>query len=482
MPNKTRTIRSVFLYLLIFPCLLPQILHAGTVVGAGQKAPSFSESVKVRAWVETGKEVVVTQQVRLLIEISTRTWFTEGTRIGSVELSDAVVQQAGQFATNFTRHEEGLTWSVQQWTFFLYPMKEKTYQVPGTIVAASIADGEGQTLSGEVRTRPVLFRAVMPEEMRNREDWVATTRLAVRERYSVQTDTQDVGDAIKRTIEIEADGLPAMMLPVLPHKAVPGLAIYEDPPRMIDDVNRGERVGRRVEHITYLVERQGAYRIPARVYSWFNINTGQREEIKLPEKLLATHGFDAQLSSAEEPLREEPAPLWPLVLVLGAGSFLFVASMLFRHRKKKLTSGSKPLEAALRRALKKAAKAGKDEEAVRILYQWLDHYGTPGEGSANWRQFLYSRGRRKELECFNHCMSVLYGPDTARRVSTKASFRRWTGLMGRRSLVRFHARKKSGFEKNDPLDELPLFYPDAAVTRSPRSPEGTWRAPRNSPS
>jgi hypothetical protein len=481
MPDKMRTITSVFLFLFICPCFLPRVSHAGTVVGAGHEAPSFSESVKVRAWVETGK-VVVTQQVRFIIEISTRTWFTRGTRVENIELSDAVVQQAGQFATNFTRHEEGLTWSVQQWTFFLYPLKEKAYRVPGVVVAASIADGKGQTLSGEVRTRPVPFRAVMPEVMRDREDWVATTRLAVREHYSVLTDKQDVGDAIERTIEIEADGLPAMMLPAFRCKAVPGLAMYEDPPRTIDDVNRGQRVGKRVEHITYLVERRGAYRIPARAYSWFNVNTGHAEEIKLPEKWLATPGFDAPSSPAEGPLRERPAPLRPLVLALGAGSFLFVVCMLFRRRKAKRASGSKPLEAALRRALKKAAKAGKDEDVIRILYQWLDHYGTPGEGPADWRQFLYSRGAREELECFNHCMSALYGPNTARKVPSRETFRKWAGLMDRRSLVHFHARKKPGFEKKDPIDELPLFYPDAPLTECPRSPEGTWRVPRNNPS
>jgi len=273
-----------------------------------------------------------------------------------------------------------------------------------------------------------------------------------------------VGDAIERTIEIEADGLPAMMLPVLPHKAVPGLAIYEDPPEMIDDVNRGERVGRRVEHITYLVERQGAFRIPARVYLWFNVDTGQAEEINLPEKLLATHGFDAPPASTEEPLREEPDPLRTLVLILGAGSVLFVVSMLFRRRKKKLRSGSKPSEAELRRALKEAAKAGKNEDAVRILYQWLDHYGTPGEGSACWRQFLTSGGRRKDLECFDRCMSVLYGPDAARRAPARAPFQEWGGLMGRRSLVRIQAKKNPAFEKEGPLDELPLFYPDVART------------------
>ena len=467
MPNKMRTIRSLFLYIFISPCFFAQILHAATAVGEGQEAPSFSESIRVRAWVEPGEEVVVTQQVRYLIEISTPTWFTEGTRVGNIELSDAVVQEAGQFATNFTRQEKGLTWSVQQWTFFLYPLTEKTYQVPGTVVAASIADGEGQTRSGEVRTRPVLFRAVMPEQMRNRDNWLATTRLAVREHYKVQEEKQDVGEAIERTIEIEADGLPAMMLPGLPHKAVPGLAIYEDPPRMMDDVNRGEPVGRRVEHITYLVERQGAFRIPARVYLWFNVDTGQAEEINLPEKLLATHGFDAPPASAEEPLREEPDPLRTLVLILGAGSVLFVVFMLFRHRKKKLRSGSKPSEAELRRALKEAAKAGKNEDAVRILYQWLDHYGTPGEGSAGWRQFLTSGARRKDLECFDRCMSVLYGPDAARRAPARAPFQQWAGLMGRRSLVRIRAKKKPAFEKEGLLDELPLFYPDVARIEDP---------------
>jgi hypothetical protein len=207
MADKMKTIRSVLLSLFICLCLLPRNSRAGGVGEAGTGVLSFSEGVQVRAWVEPAEEVAVTQQVRFIIELSTPTWFTRGTQLEDVELSDAVVQQAGQLATNFTRHDKGLTWSVQQWTFFLYPLKEKMYRIPGMTVTASIADGKGHALSGKVQTRPVAFRAVIPEAMRGYADWVATTRLEIREHYSVQQDKQEVGDAVERTIEIEADVL-----------------------------------------------------------------------------------------------------------------------------------------------------------------------------------------------------------------------------------------------------------------------------------
>ncbi len=469
--GKTKTIRSVLLCLFICLCLLPQSSHAGTAVEGGTGVLSFSEALKVRAWVEPTEEVAVTQQVRFIIELSTPTWFTQGTRLENVEIADAVVQQAGQFATNFTRDDKGLTWSVQQWTFFLYPLKEKSYRIPEIVVAASISDGKGHTLSGKVRTKPVAFRAVIPETMRARGNWVATTRLAVREHYSVQKGKQEIGDAIERTIEIEADDLPAMMLPLFPSRAAPGLGIYQDPPKIIDEMNRGMRVGRRVEHITYLVEKRGAYCIPARVYSWFNVHTGRAEEISLPEKWLATEGYEPPSSPGEGARRERVVPLRHLAPILGAGLLLFAGAVLLRLRKRRTAAGSRPSEASLRRALKRAAKAGKNEEALRILYQWLDHYGTPGEACGDWRQFLQSRDARKELECFNHCMSVLYGPEAARTVSAKTSLRQWShtdepaapceggwaALLDRRSPVRSPGGGKSASGKQDPLCEIPLF-------------------------
>ncbi len=457
MSGKLRWIGTVLLCLLICPCLPARNAGAGTVDEADGGISSFAEGIQVRAWLEPAEAAAVTQQVRFIIELSTRTWFVHGTRLEDVELADAVVQQAGGFATNFTRRDKGLTWSVQQWTVFLYPLKEKTYRIPGIVVTASIADGKGHTLSGSVQTRPLAFRAVVPEPMRGRKNWIATTRLEVRERYSTQADRQEVGDAIGRTIVIEADGLPAMMLPIFPNKALPGLGVYEDPPRIIDDVNRGERVGRRIEHITYLIERRGAWRIPERLYSWFNLNTGQAEETRLPERWLATEGFEAPASPGKGALRDSSVPLRLLAPILGVGLFLFAGLMLLRRRKRRSLSGPRPSEAALRRALEKAVRTGQGEKALRILYQWLDQYGTPGGNCGSWRQFLGSRGARRELASFNRCMSALYGPDQAPKGLAGASLETCGGLLGRRSLARYHAAEKPGSGQQDSLCELPLF-------------------------
>lgn len=458
MRNRMPVTSAVWLILMICHCCVtPRLLHAEQAGMTGQNRSFPVQRLRIRAWVEPGPTVVTTRQVRYIIEISTPTWFTEGTHVKPLELADAVVKQAGQFATNFVQNEKGNTWSVQQWTFFIYPMKEKTYRIPELPVEVSIADPQGENpLSGEVRTPPVRFSAVIPEELKNIKNWVVTSRLTVREHYSVQSDTYEVGDAIERRIDIKADDLPAMMLPVFTDRAVPGFAVYEDPPKIMDDVNRGQITGRRVERITYFVEKPGTYRIPARIYPWFNTNTGQIEKIELPEKIIQTHGVNAPLSHTEPPASEKFFPV-VLILTVAAGLFSIIILFLSWYRKNKTRSVLKPSSSALKRALKKAVKNGNKEEVTRIIYQWFDHYGRADGSYTHWRQLLNSKGTPEELRLFNYCMLIFYGPDTAAEPQAMPSARKLAGLMNRRFFKRRGLKTNTVSKKMEKIEELVLI-------------------------
>ncbi|MBW2367168.1 MAG: BatD family protein [Deltaproteobacteria bacterium] len=373
--------------------------------------PFLLDKVKVRAWVENGPEVAVTQQVELIVEVSTQTWFTRGTRIKDIELADAVVRRVGRFATNFTRREKNQTWSVQQWTVFLYPLKAKTYQIPDIPVVVSIAGEDGKTVSGEVCTRPVQFKAIWPTGLAGVDNWVATPRLTVREHYSTGLDDPETGDAIKRRIEVEADRLPAMMLPNFSVFQSKGLAVYEDPPKLRDRTNRGESVGRRVEQTTYFIEKPGVYQIPARVYTWWNVEKKKIETIELPAQTITTRGLTGPLAPGEDekqnPYKENRRLLGWIIFLLVFSVVLTAGALLHRRNRSRQTK-THPSEARLKQALKRASARGDQKEALRILYQWLDHYG--GREGPALRRFLHARGAFEEMAHFDRLMAGLYGP------------------------------------------------------------------------
>ncbi len=369
--------------------------------------------VKVRAWVENGPKVPVTGQVSLVVEIASKTWFTQGTRIKNIEIGDAVIPTAHSFATNFTRTEGGRTWSVQQWTVIIHPMKEKTYVVPAIPVTYVTVDEKGKPVSGRVVTKPVQFRAVVPGELAGTAHWVATSRMTVRQVMDEPVNGRKVGDAVKQRVEIEAYDLPAMMLPVFSIVAPRGLAMYEDPAKLIDDVNRGTRIGKRVESITYVIEKPGSYRIPGRVYSWWNVHDRLVETITLPDRTIATAGFekkspDTVVEKKEKPLWVRDFSLGPVFVLCAAAAVFITVRLLLKRWNSPTRTPESLTEKQLRRALKTALK-NKDATAfLRLFYAWFDRYGEGGR-RIPLRRFLMEKGCVRGLEGFDGFMSHLYG-------------------------------------------------------------------------
>jgi hypothetical protein len=392
-----------------------------------------SGRLKFDAWVEPGPTVIMTAQARFVVEISTSTWFVEGTRVGRLELSDAVVFQAGQLATNFIRNEKDGPWSVQQWTFFIYPLKEKSFHIPEIRIEATIADPRGgPPLTREINTRPIRLTAYVPEPLRGAGHWFAASSLSIREEYSPPSDGVKVGDAIERRILIEAEGIPAIMLPEFPENPISGLAVYPNPPRLADRLNRGVISAQREERLAYLVEKSGTYRIPERIYTWYDIQAQSLKTVTLPEKVIST---TAKASSF--PARSvsfPPAGFHMLrhprrLLLIGGLSVLVVLAWSYRR----LRRGNSPW--AIRRRLIAAMENGDSQTAVRLFYHWFDTCGISRK-HACWREFLSATRSPAHLQRFDRFMALVYGPKIASKKDIQGYAGQFASLMDRRAIIR----------------------------------------------
>ena len=372
--------------------------------------------VKVRAWVENAPQAAVTEQVNLIVEVATPTWFTRGTQIKNIEISDTIIFQANAFATNFTRQESGKTWSVQQWTVIIHPMKEKTYAIPGIPVTFFTVDEKGNPIAGERFTAPLQFQAIVPGELAGIAHWVATPQMTVRQSMEGPLNDCNVGDAVKRRVEIEGHDLPAMMLRVFPETAPQGLAIYHDPPKLIDDVNRGIRIGKRLESSTIVIEKPGSYRIPGRVYTWWNVHDRRTETIKTPDLVISTSGFE-KLPDDPAGIKKEKSPwtghfgFWTTVFISGSGAFFVIALILLKRRRSDFSAHKSVTEKQLRRQLQTALKNQDPVTFLQTLYKWFDLFGQGAKGIP-LRAFLMERQSTRPLMAFNCLMAHLYGnPD-----------------------------------------------------------------------
>jgi len=126
--------------------------------------------------------------------------------------------------------------------------------------------------------------------------------LAEPERAAEEPKGLAVGEALRRTVTIEAEGAFGMMLPPLPVPAIAGLSAYPDPPHVEDrGGERGAaRVARRVESVAYRLGREGDYELPAIEVAWWDVGAKQMRRARL-----AAVAF----SVAPAPARADEIPL-----------------------------------------------------------------------------------------------------------------------------------------------------------------------------
>ncbi len=134
---------------------------------------------------------------------------------------------------------------------------------------------------------------MLPAEAEGVADLITTPRLSVRDAWGGALDELRVGDAVQRTVSMQADRALGMLLPALSFEAPPGIAVYADQPRVEDRINRGQYRGERVERVTYVLQRAGEFTLPAIELPWWNPDRGVLEREVLEARSFAVSAGSA---------------------------------------------------------------------------------------------------------------------------------------------------------------------------------------------
>ncbi len=405
-----------------------------------------ADKLRINTWIEPVENIIARQQVKLQIEVATDKWFSGGTRIGHFEIDDAIVLQRDQFAMNSTREEEGKTWTVQQWTLVIYPQRSGSFDIPPIPLALSIASENLETIRGDTKTAPLVFSARQPEDLRGKQDWVATTRFEVSDSFDKVIDSLKPGDALQRSIRITADNLPAMMLPSATIANIPGIAIYAKPAQLNDKVNRGEYLAERNQEITYVFENSGEFELPAETFYWWNLETGAVEVITLPAQSLVV----ASLGGRQAP--EQPAATQtdyaerlkgiPMIykaiaiaaVLLIAVTWLirkWVSAYVARHS----SAIAAPTGSELLKQANKACRQNNHEKALAYLYQWLDYYGRDTYKSIRNRIEILNNNELALI--YKQTMQAIYAGKKSESIDTCRLINRLTVAINKQHRPRF---------------------------------------------
>ncbi|WP_050921408.1 BatD family protein [Vibrio harveyi] len=262
-----------------------------------------SENVELLAWVgkqgagadtKEAPKFSVNEQVILYIEVATPRWFTGGTRIGSVEIPNVIAKQRNQLATNYTERKGGQTWSRQRWEITLYPQASGQFVIPPVAVGVQVSAPDGSKVAGTLYTQPIKFEASMPSGLLSDEsEWFTATKVSVGQKWTTSNDELKVGDAITRTITINAQDSLSVLLPdLLSNDSTASYQAYPQPNRLDDKQTRGDYQSSRIEESVYVIQQGGEFTLPEHTFQWWNSQSKQLETVVVEGKTFkAKHTF-----------------------------------------------------------------------------------------------------------------------------------------------------------------------------------------------
>lgn len=218
--------------------------------------------------------VVPQQQVDLYIQISTDTWFAGGSHISAFDVDDTIVLRRKKLANNYTDRIDGKTWSVQEWQLTLYPQAVGAITVPKIAVTVNVADKPGSSIKGTLYTQAQHFTVAFPNKaLANANHYIAAPKVTFRQKITPGKGSElHIGDAVTRTLTINATDSSAMLFPDFPISKSDILYGYRGPVESEDRQNRGDFSASKVYQQTYIVQQSGEVTLPELSFYWWNTN------------------------------------------------------------------------------------------------------------------------------------------------------------------------------------------------------------------
>lgn len=327
----TPTIRCCF-----FCCVWLGCAIFGPVSSAAPPPEASAEQpVEIRAWIGSPDAARTTpyavhEQVIFYIDIATPRWFSGGTNIGTIDVPDLIAKQRNSLATNYTERRGAETWSRQRWEITLYPQASGQFTIPPIPVHVQVADGQGQTVRGTLSTPARSFEASIPSgKLKAGEPWFTATRVSLTQQWQTSSETLQVGDAITRTVHLEADNTLSILIPpLLDTGAASQYQAYPQPSALADASTRGNYVSTRTDEVVYILQTGGDIRLPAHTLKWWNSQTQQLEVLSVAGQTYSVHHTPASF------VRAYAHPLgWGLAGLAGLAG-LYLGFKRFAHHRK----------------------------------------------------------------------------------------------------------------------------------------------------
>jgi hypothetical protein len=285
-----------------------------------------------------------------------------------------------QMETQGTRISEtidGVPYSGQRYELMLFSSAEGVIEIPAIPVDVEVKTwgaGGGASVR-QLKTPATSFTAKTPADTKGIQGLVSTTNMSAEQAWEPEPTEIKAGDAIQRTIRLQADDVPGMLLTPVSFARLDGVGVYQKEPTVADSYVRGELAGTREEAVTYVFEQAGPVEIPAAVFYWWNVSSEQLEKITLDGiKIQVLPGT----ATTDKSSGQLDASNRGYLLILFA-AFLCITGLVVLYRKRIMnswttyTAARQASEPMVFKRLIKTLHSRAARPSLRELMRWIDH-------------------------------------------------------------------------------------------------------------
>lgn len=345
------------------------------------------------------------------------------------ELDDALVRRLGK-DQEYSVRRGGVRYRVVERRYAIFPQHSGQLTIPGPVLDVQVPDERARPqdpLGGmfkdpffktplddlftpmrrvRVRGPAKTLRVKPPPAAFAGRQWLPAESLKLQQQWQPDTGPVHVGDAVVRTLVLQARGQGGAQLPDLPPGDVAGFKVYPDKPRSETRDTANGVEGRKTLRVTFIPTRVGRLTLPPLRLHWWDIQAGRERVAELPGRtleVLPAPGGNATPDTPPTQAAPAPAPVpvaprqaspvpsaapsaghrgrvpWPWISLILALAWLLTLWLLWRRRggarspapgrQTGASAGPSPARTAWRR-FETAARAGRAAEARRQLLAW----------------------------------------------------------------------------------------------------------------
>ena len=350
---------------------LRSILLIGLLLPFSIFAQDEGVKAAVSVSIDQDREIWAGQQVTLDLDLKTTGYSFSNTHFNLPEVSGGFLMQTDSTTIKQSEKKEGQDWQILRYPLALFPQKSGQLTVPSIDVRFSTSAGFGKPVRDfEFKTEPLELSVSMPPGVGQDELVITTGSFQLEHDWQPASAIAKTGDAFTLTVTRHAGDISAMLLPPIPVYRTNGLAAYPQAAEIEDKTNRGDLTGKRVDSITWVVEKAGSYEIPGIRFQWWDPDKRELKQqiipgIKLDIVDSSIHGSNAV---ANETSAAEPRQQLAWLILIFAG---ILAGTLWRKSRKDLAGNHLADEKSTFTCLQKACTSNQAAKTHAAIYAWL---------------------------------------------------------------------------------------------------------------